>query len=166
MSIAIIVAIVGVVSTMLGATIGAATSYVIARRTEIANEKRDRLNHAIKVMTAARLIQAELLRACAAASICVEKRQWWSGDLPELSTVAWERNSADIASDLSFEEWGAVVIGIEAVDGLRSGRRLFVDAGLADRGISDTTSEKIAPMRRDIKLAANALNPYVSGERR
>ena len=84
MNTAIIVAIVALVSTIVGATIGDATNYFLAIRRERADKERDSLNHAIEVTRAARLIQAELLRAQAAAAICVDKRHWWSGDVVQL----------------------------------------------------------------------------------
>ena len=80
MSTAIVVAIVALMSTIVGATIGAATNYALAVRRERADRERDSRNHAIEVKRAARLIDAELVRGHAAAQICVEKRHWWPAD--------------------------------------------------------------------------------------
>jgi hypothetical protein len=160
MNTAIIVAIVALVSTIVGATIGAATNYVLAVRGERADKERDSLNHAIEVKRAARLIQAELARAQAAASICVEKRHWWGEGVPQLSTEAWQKYSAVIAPDLTDQAWLAVRIGIEAVDNIRMARDYAIHAGLEDNPISDAIAETLAPMLRDIKLGSDALATF------
>ena len=161
MNTAIIVAIVAFVSTILGATIGAATNYVLAVRRERADREKDSLNHAIEVRRAARLIQAELARAKSATSICVKKRYWWSGDVTPLSTEAWQKYSATIASDLTFQAWMAVVMAIEAIDNIRTARNVAVELGLEGHAISDATAEQLAPILRDITLGSDALAPFV-----
>jgi hypothetical protein len=162
MNTVIIVAIVALVSTIVGATIGAATNYVLAVRRERVDRERDTLNHAIEVTRAARLIHAELARARAASFICVEKRHWWSGDVVPLSTEVWQKYSATIAPELTFQAWTAVVKAIEAVDNIRMARNIFVEAGLEANAISDATAEKLAPMLRDITLGSDALAPFGS----
>jgi hypothetical protein len=161
MSTAIIVAIVALVSTVVGATIGAAANYVLAVRRERADRERDSRNRAVEVKRAARLIEGELARAEAAAHICVEKRHWWSGDAPRLSTEAWQKHGGTIAPDLTDQAWLAVRIAIEAVDNIRGARDLAVDAGLEACAISDAVAEGLAPMLRDITLGCAALAPFV-----
>ena len=160
MNVAIIVAIVALVSTIIGATIGAITNYTLAVRRERSDMERDKRNHAVEVKRAARLIDVELSRAEAAARICVEKGHWWSGDVAQLSTDAWQKHSGSIAPDLSDQAWLAVMVAIEAVDHIRTARAIAVDAGLEARPISDTTANALAPMLRDIKLGRAALDPF------
>lgn len=161
MSTAIIVAIVALVSTVVGATIGAATNYALEARRERADKERDKRNHAIDVKRAARLIDAELMRAQAAAAVCVEKRHWWSADVPQLSTEAWQMHSGSVAPDLSDQAWTAVTAALEAADNIRTARQLAVNAGLVANAISDAGAERLAPMLRDIKLGRAALAPFV-----
>lgn len=123
--------------------------------------RRESLSHAIEVKRAARLIQAELARAQAAASICVEKRHWWGRGVAQLSTEAWQKYSATIAPDLPYQAWVAVRIGVEAVDNIRMARDYAAEAGLEDNAISEEIAEKLAPMLRDIKLGSDALAPFV-----
>ena len=99
MDTGIIVAIVAFASTILGATIGAATTYALAVRREHAEREKETRNHAIDVKRAARLIDAELRLGQAAAHICVEKRHWWSEDA-QLSAEAWQKHSSTIAVEL------------------------------------------------------------------
>jgi hypothetical protein len=160
MNVAIIVAIVALVSTIIGATIGAITNYTLAVRLERSDRERDKRNHAVEVKRAARLIDVELSRAEAAARICVEKRHWWGGDVAQLSTDAWQKYSGSIAPDLSDQAWLAVMVAIEAVDHIRTARAIAVDAGLEARPISDTTANALALMLRDIKLGRAALDPF------
>jgi len=161
MSTEIIVAIVALVSTLVGATIGAATNYALEARRERADKERDKRNHAIDVKRAARLIDAELLRAQAAAAMYVEKRHWWSADVLQLSTEAWQMHSGSIAPDLSDQAWTAVIVALEAADNIRAARELAVDAGLAADAMSDAGAEQLAPMLRDIILGRAALAPFV-----
>lgn len=161
MSTAIIVAIVALVSTIVGATIGAATNYILAERRERADNERDSRNHAIEVKRAARLIDAELLRAQAAAHICVEKRQWWAADAPQLSTETWQKYSGTIAPDVPDQAWLDVRLAVESIDNIQRARDMAVDAGLGAIPISDATAAQLAPMLRDIKLGRGALVPFV-----
>jgi hypothetical protein len=159
---AIIVAIVALVSTIVGATIGAVTNYVLAVRRERADSDKDNRSHAIEVRRAARLIDTELLRAQAAAVICIEKRQWWSGDVQPLATEVWKKYSLIIAADLSDQAWHEVIIAVEAIDHIRDARDRRVEAGLPiDDPISDRTAEQLAPMLRDIRAGRGALAPFM-----
>jgi hypothetical protein len=161
MSTAIIVATVALVATIIGATIGAVTNYVLAVRRERADREEDSRNHAIEVKRAARLIDAELLRAQAAVAICVEKRYWWSEDAPQLSTEAWQKYNGTIAPDLSDQAWLAVMVAVEAIDNVRTARDLAVNAGRGTNIISDATAETLAPMLKDIKLGRAGLAPFI-----
>lgn len=162
MSTAIIVAIVALVATIIGATIGATTNYVLAVRQDRADRERDSRNHAIEVKRAVRLIDAELSCAQAAAQICVEKRHWWSMDAPQLATEAWQKYGSILAPDLSDQAWHDLIVALEAIDNIKRGREIAVDAGLVANAISDATAEQLAPMLRDIKLGRNALAPFSS----
>jgi hypothetical protein len=156
---AILVAIVALVSTITGATIGAATNYLIARSDRVRD---DRL-HAIKVKRAARLIDAELTRAEAAAEIAIEKRHWWSTDVPDLSTEVWRKYSGTIAADLSDLAWQALILANESVDNIRSARANAVEAGLVAVDISDEIAATLARMRSDLTRGRDALAPYSYG---
>ncbi len=163
---AIIVALVALVSTIVGATIGAVTNYVLAVRREKADSVRDTRVHAIEIKRAARLIDAELLRAQAAATICIEKRHWWGRDVQPLSIEAWKKYSDIIAADLSDQAWHQVIIGTEAVDHIRGARDIARDsrmeAGLPiSDAISDEIAEQLAPMLRDIRAGRDALAPLM-----
>jgi hypothetical protein len=68
-STAIIVAIVAFVSTILGASIGAVTNYVLAVRRERSDRARDSREHAIEVVRAALLLDSELAKAQALAAL-------------------------------------------------------------------------------------------------
>jgi hypothetical protein len=156
----ILVAIVALVSTIIGATIGAATNYLIARSDRVRD---DRL-HAIKVKRAARLIDAELTRAEAAAEIAIEKRHWWSTDVPDLSTEVWRKYGGTIAADLPDSTWAALIVAIESVDNIRSARATAIEAGLVAVHISDEIAATLARMRSDLTRARDALAPYSYGE--
>jgi hypothetical protein len=159
---AIIVAIVALVSTIVGATIGAVTNYILAVRRERADSDKDNRSHAIEVRRAAGMIDAELLRAQAAAVICIEQRHWWSGDVQPLATEVWKKYSAIIAADLSDQAWNEVIVAVDAIDHIREARDRRVEAGLPiDEPISDRTAEQLAPMLRDIRAGRGTLGPFV-----
>lgn len=159
----ILVAIVALVSTITGAVIGAATNYVIAARKERSDRARDDRLHTIEVKRAARLIDAELTRAEAAAEIALEKRRWWSTDVPDLSTEVWRKYSGTIAADLSDRAWADIIVAIESLDNLRSARANANKAGLGAVDISDAIAATLAPMRTDLTRGRDALAPYSYG---
>lgn len=158
MDTAIIVAVVGVVSTIVGATIGAATTYVLAVRRERADRENERRNHAIDVKRATRLIDLELAQAAALADISITKRYWVDY---ELSTEAWQRYCSIVAPDLSNEAWHAVTMAFMAVEHIKGSRALYVGGVLRDRPISDGNADGVAPMLKDVQLGRAALAPFV-----
>jgi hypothetical protein len=158
-----LVAIVALVSTITGATIGAATNYLLAARKERSDRARDDRLRAIKVKRAARLIDAELTRAEAAAEIAIERRHWWSTDVPDLSTEMWRKYSGTIAAHLSDEAWAAMIVALESVDNIRSARANAIEAGLGAVDISDTIAATLAPMRSDLTRGRDALAPLSYG---
>lgn len=68
----ILVAIVSMVSTFIGAAISAGTNYLVSTRTEKAAERREKASRLVEVNRAARLIHAELLRLETAASVSID----------------------------------------------------------------------------------------------
>ena len=159
MNTAIIVAIVALVATIIGATIGAITNYVLAVRRERADTQRDNRNHAIEVKRAARLLDRELSLVRSLANISIEER-YWVQDV-ELSTEAWQKYGGTIAPDLSNQAWHAVTIAFLAVEHIKASRALYLSSVLRDRPISDEHAEKIAPMLKDVALGREALAPFV-----
>jgi len=158
MNTAIIVAIVALVSTIVGATIGAATNYVLAVRRERADERRESRDHAIEVKRAARLIDLELQLAQSLADISIEKRYWVED--AELSTEAWQKYRGTIAPDLSNRAWHAVTIAFLAAEHIKGARAVTLAGVLRDRPISDDLAAQIAPMLRDVTRGREALAPF------
>ncbi len=163
MNTATIVAIVALVSTFVGATIGAATNYLLAVKREKTGRRIEVRHHAIELKRAARLIDAELMRARSAARICIEERHWWSADVRELSTEAWQKYGDTVAPDLSDEAWFAILAAVEAVENIRSARGIFIDQRLGAHPISDAIAARLVPMLSDVELGRVALAPLVYG---
>jgi hypothetical protein len=159
MNTAIIVAIVALVSTIVGAAIAAATNYLLAARRERADREIDSHSHAIEVKRAARLLDMELAKAQALADISIRKRYWVAG--AELSTEAWQKYGGTIAPDLSNLAWHAITVAFLAVEHIEGSRALYVGGALHDRPISDGNAEGVAPMLRDVTLGREALAPFV-----
>jgi hypothetical protein len=152
LSASVVAAGIGLTGAFIGANISARSQQDIAERRDKLDAERDRR----EVLAAARVIEFELARARAAATICVEKRHWWSDDI-QLSTDEWQKHKHAIAPILSLAEWSAVTIAIEAIDNLRSSAR---HPGPTDE-ISDSTAAGLVPMQRDIEKGWNALAPYI-----
>jgi hypothetical protein len=159
-STAIIVAIISLVSAIVGASIVAVTNYILAVRREKADREKDGRVHAIEAKRAARLIQVELLRAQTLAEISIEKR-YWVLDV-ELTTEAWEKHGGTIAPYLSDEAWYAVIIAFEAVEHIKGTKALYLSGVLRDAPISDKSSEGVGPMLRDVTRGRDALTPLTS----
>lgn len=110
MSAILIPALFGLLGVIVGGIITTASSYLLQRRGERTDNEREDRNRAIEIKRAARLIDAELLRARAAARIAIKNKHWWIPDA-KLKTEAWEKYSAVIAPVLSYGDWVALVKG-------------------------------------------------------
>jgi hypothetical protein len=146
-------AIFGLVGVLVGGIITSVSSYLLDRRRELVDRQRDSRNRAIELKRAARLIDAELSRAQAAARICTERGHWWSPEA-QLSRKAWEQYGGVIAPDLSDTAWLAVRVAIEAAD------QLSLCRGQGTTDISDGIVEEIVPILRDIEAGRLALSPF------
>lgn len=158
MSTAIIVAIVGFVSAILGASIGAFTTYILAVRREHAERDKDNRAHAIEVKRAARLIDMELAKAQTLAEIALKKRHW-NVDA-ELSVEPWQKFGGTIAPDLSNQAWLAVMIAFQALEDIKGCRALCLGSVLRDVPLSDKSIDGIDVMQRDVRLGREALAPF------
>jgi hypothetical protein len=154
------IAIFGLVGVLIGALITAGSNYLLERRRERAVSQREFRNYAIERKRAARLIDAELLRSQAAVRISIEQRHWWSEDVPQLLTDAWQKYGGIIARDLSDQAWLEVTVAIEAVDNIRRAREIAVEAGLGAKPISESTADQLATMLTDIQLGRGALAAF------
>jgi hypothetical protein len=130
MSTAIIVAIVAFASTILGASVGAVTNYILAVRRERADTAKDNRAHAVEVKRAARLIDMELAKAQALAEISLTKRYWVPIPDAELSAEAWQKYGGNIAPDLSDQAWHAVTIAFIALEHVKGTRALYLAGAL------------------------------------
>jgi hypothetical protein len=155
---AIIVAIVAFVSTILGASIGAFTTYSLAVRRERADRDKDNRAHATEVKRAARLIDVELTNAQTLAEIAIKKK-YWNVDA-ELPIEAWQKYGGTIAPDLSNQAWLAVMLAFQALKDIKGTRALYLGGVLRDVPLSDKSIEGIDVMQRDVTLGREALAPF------
>jgi hypothetical protein len=104
-------------------------------------------------MKASKLICTELLRARAAAKICVEEKHWWSVDL-QPTTEAWQNYRPVIARELSITGWSAVVSGFEALENLVKEASQVGEIGGT---LTEETAARIVPLLHEIELGCIAL---------
>jgi membrane protein YqaA with SNARE-associated domain len=71
---AIIVAVVALLATIVGAIIAGAANYFLALRQERASTESDKRRNAIETKRAARLVYAELGRGASAVTMALEQR--------------------------------------------------------------------------------------------
>lgn len=133
-------------------------------------------NNAHEVKRAARLIDAELGRAQAAAQICVNEKRWWSSDV-QLTTEAWENHRGIIAPELSDADWQAVLTAVlraESLITVRSGQPVDINAAIAESPAEETTEEfaeklgeKLTPAlsERTVELIVLHLRDIEAGRR-
>ena len=160
---AIIVAIVAFASTILGASVGAVTNYILAVRRERSERDQENRVHAVEVKRASRLIDLELSKAQATAEISITKKYWVDA---EISTEVWQNHCGTIAPDLSDEAWILVTTAFIAAEHIRTSRALYLEGPLADLPISDELTEVFSKMLRDIKEGRDALAPYAKMSRK
>jgi len=166
MSTAIIVAIVAFVSTVLGASIGAVTNYILAVRRERSERDQDDRTRAIEIKRASRLIDLELAKAEALAKISLTKRYWVPNTDAELTTEAWQKHGGTVAPYLSDQAWNAVMVAFMAVEHIKGTRTLYLGGALRDLPISDKNAEGVDVMLRDVLIGREALAPFaLSGDR-
>ncbi|HVS27667.1 MAG TPA: hypothetical protein VHE58_10330 [Burkholderiales bacterium] len=159
MNVTIIVAIVALVSTIIGATIGAATTYMLSVRRERADKERDDRNHAVEVKRAARLIGLDLLWARTAANYWVEEKTWSHPDVPilSLSTEARQKYLDTIATDLSEDAWNSVTTALQSADSIRVILGRPRDQAIA---IPDDVAEAFVPLITRIDKGCRDLGLY------
>jgi hypothetical protein len=152
-------AIFGLVGVIVGGFITACSSYLLDRRREQADRQKERQSRATKLKTAARLIDEELARGQAAATIAFEDRHWWNPD-EQLLTGAWQQYREFIAPELSQAAWHAVSIAIIAVHQLSGERANAVRLGLPGDIISDSLVATFGPPLTHIEAGRLALAPF------
>jgi hypothetical protein len=159
MNVAIIVAIVAFVSTLVGAIIGATTTYTLAVRRAREDRERDDRNHAVEVKRAARSIDAELMWIRAAASNWAEERRWTNPSVPllSLSTEARQKYLDAMAPDLSDEAWLAITFALQAAESIRMIVGMPKDRANA---VPDDVAEMFVPLITKIDRGRLSLAPY------
>jgi hypothetical protein len=156
----ILVALVGVGSTIIRATIGAATSYLVAKRNERTTEKRDATNRLIEIKRAARLIHAELIRLGAAASTSVESGTWYDQQIAKLSTDVWEKYSPTLAPELTYDKWLTLLVAYENVGHMALILSSLECSGQERNAISSRHLEHLEQVLKEARSAKSALASY------
>ena len=159
MNVPIIVAIVALVSTTLGAVIGAATTYTLAVRRERADKEIDIRRHALEVKRAARVLDAELLWVRAAASYWIETKTWSEQSTPllSLSSDARQQYLDTIAPDLTDQEWRHLVVAFHSAEQIRVTAASPIDRSVP---ISSDMAELFIPLLSNVDKGRNSLAPY------
>lgn len=164
LTIGIISAISGLVGVIVGGIITAVSNYLLYQNREKTERKRDRRNCVIEIKRASRLIDADLLRAQAAANICVEKRHWWSADAPPLTVEGWQQYRSIIAPELSNNAWLAVCIAVEAVYNLKSARDLSIKFAEQSEADLIAMTKKLAEEVEDIQTGLTVISKETTAE--
>jgi hypothetical protein len=147
-------AIVALVGTLIGATIGAATNYVVAVRKEKADAKEAARKQKIEVKRAARLLRLEIYQTRQTISAALALRKG-----PEESWVtldAWKLYASVVAAEFPLDTWDAVV-------------GAYWDMKLFDLFVKRTPNADLNVGQRDVELrnfmrrieeGQNALAPW------
>ena len=146
-------AIIGLVGVLVGALISTGANYWLAVRKEATDAALEKAKRSIELKTAARLIANELLVGSAVVTMLVEKRKWVD-DVTKLPLVAWERDKAIIARELSYADWHAVTTAALAVEQFRD------FAPVPQSEPTDRMKESGKVFLRDIRAGLEALTPY------
>jgi hypothetical protein len=177
----------GLGGVILGALITGGFGYLNQLRKERAEAAAERRREDTEVRRGARLIDADLIFAEAAARTCVEKSQWWVSDR-RLTVEGWQQYRDVIASKLPWADWVAVLVAITAVGHLQGAKdeaaklqraKMAIDPNMRDvlasaeglgldiadprQAIPVTTVTQIEPMLADLKAGRGALASLVTG---
>ena len=159
----ILVALVGVGSTIIGAAIGATTSYLVARRNERTSEKRDAANRLTEMKRAARLVHAELLRLETAAATSIESGIWYDPQIAKLSTDVREKYSPILAPELTYDSWLTLLVAYENVGHMASILGSLNNSGQERNAISRQHLEHLERVLKEARSAKSALASYTYG---
>lgn len=148
-------------STVLGATIGALTNYILAVRRERSERDRDSRVHAVEIKRAARLIDLELLKAQALAGIAINKRYWVLEPDAQISSDVWRQYAVTTSAELSYQAWVLVARAFVAAEHINGSRALQLSGVLRDRPLSDDDAQGISVMQSDVSRGREALIPLM-----
>jgi hypothetical protein len=161
---AILVAVVALVATIVGAVIGAAANYVIALRQERAARENDKRRNATETKRATRLVYAELTIGAQAVSIALEQKEWWP-DIVKVSSEEWEKYRGRLAPELTDKDWVTLVSAYIGLNFFNSNRNEAIEAqGNGKILLSPHLIDSWAPLLDKIEAGRDALNKFVFAE--
>ena len=147
------------VGVLVGAVITGGFAWLVAwwnKRSDNAAELR---RHGMEVQRAARLIDADLQVAVAAALLCVKTKEWW-GTQP-LTSQGWQQYRAAIAPELSAGAWTALMTAVIAIDHLQWSRDA---AAKIHRAKMATDPAKADVMKAAAMLDLDIIEPVAMSE--
>jgi gas vesicle protein len=121
----LLVGLVALIGTLLGAIIGAVTQYLIATQKQKDAAKAEEGRNRIEIKRAARLIQMELLAGYAALKSIVKFRAW---TLAKTGTDDWKKYSHVLAPVMSDKDWLDLCVAEMSLDYIESSRDKAVGA--------------------------------------
>jgi hypothetical protein len=135
------IALLGICGTLGGALGGV---YLVGRMERNAARQREEA----AVLRAARLIDADLMVAEAAARICLRNKKWFTSDLG-LTSEGWTEHRDVIASKLSWDDWLRVLKAVQRVGDLQLFRDIALKTERAVMAANPETSEALMAADRD-----------------
>jgi hypothetical protein len=152
----------GLVGVIVGGLITAGSNYYLDRQREQATRARDNLNYEIEIKRAARLIDEELYGAKASVESVIELRLW----SPEMEpkTEAWQEYGPIMAPRLSFDDWKALTIAVQAMKDVSFTMKYACLGAATPCEIPASAVTKLSPTIECIDAALAAIAPLVSDD--
>ena len=152
----IVGACIALIASLIGSSIGALTTYLVAKqreKSEIATESRKHLHEHRR---ATQMIRMEFLNARALANIEIEAKKYTSIGV-DVSTGAWKDYCHFLAPVMNNDDWCTLCIAamsaehvIKSRDGALKNDSNAVDAPLSDVGVEG--------LKEDLKLLSDGLD--------
>jgi hypothetical protein len=154
-------AVIGLIGVLLGSAISTGANYILAVRKERAEARKDKDARARAVISAARLVLHEFIRARSAIIMTIEDRIWTPVDLiPPLDV--WEKYKELLAHELPWVDWSAIDHAAFTAD---FSRKRHSAAGY-DEAVTDETVDEFRRRQELITKGVDVLTLYVMDEYR
>lgn len=133
---AVIAGLFSLAGVIIGALVTTGTQLYLEKKRENRETQR-----------AARLIDSDLMFAEVAAESCINNKKWWVKS-QRLTTDGWQQYRDIIVSKLSWSDWVAVMVAIQAVNQLQEARDAYLNIQLAEMTMDSKMDNIVASAKR------------------
>src|SRR3954468_6410629 len=122
-------AIFGLIGVVVGGLLAAISNYFLDEAKDKRQQRREDRVRELQVKAALRLVHNDIDRAVAFGEVLMEEKKWWRS-LSPLTADAWLKYRADLATELSAEDWQRVTGAVEIIETWNTRRNSDIAKGV------------------------------------